>query len=47
MTLQYLDTLKALGASPSTKYIFPMEFTNLLGPLKEYAEESEKEESGR
>jgi regulator of protease activity HflC (stomatin/prohibitin superfamily) len=26
MVLQYLDTLKALGASPSTKYIFPMEF---------------------
>jgi len=42
MTLQYLDTLKALGASPSTKYIFPMEFTNLLAPLRDYAKESEK-----
>jgi regulator of protease activity HflC (stomatin/prohibitin superfamily) len=42
MVLQYLDTLKALGASPSTKYIFPMEFTNLLAPVKEYAKESEK-----
>ncbi len=30
MTLQYLDALKALGASPSTKYIFPLEFTSLL-----------------
>jgi regulator of protease activity HflC (stomatin/prohibitin superfamily) len=40
MTLQYLDTLKALGASPSTKYIFPMEFTNLLAPLREYAKQS-------
>jgi regulator of protease activity HflC (stomatin/prohibitin superfamily) len=30
MTLQYFDTLKALGSSPSTKYIFPMEFTSLL-----------------
>jgi len=30
MTLQYFETLKAIGASPSTKYIFPMEFTNLL-----------------
>ncbi|MEK7311221.1 MAG: SPFH domain-containing protein, partial [Chloroflexota bacterium] len=30
MTLQYFDTLKALGASPATKYIFPMEFTSLL-----------------
>ncbi len=42
MVLQYLDTLKALGASPSTKYIFPMEFTNLLAPLREYAKEAEK-----
>jgi regulator of protease activity HflC (stomatin/prohibitin superfamily) len=33
MSLQYLETLKALGASPSTKYIFPMEFTTLLRPL--------------
>ncbi len=30
MTLQYFETLKALGASPSTKYIFPMEFTSML-----------------
>ncbi|HXF84537.1 MAG TPA: SPFH domain-containing protein [Anaerolineales bacterium] len=30
MTLQYFETLKALGASPSTKYIFPLEFTSLL-----------------
>ena len=30
MTLQYFETLKELGASPSTKYIFPMEFTSLL-----------------
>ncbi|HEY6282927.1 MAG TPA: SPFH domain-containing protein [Nitrososphaerales archaeon] len=41
MTLQYLDTLKALGASPSTKYIFPMEFTNLLAPLREYVKRSD------
>ena len=44
MVLQYLDTLKALGASPSTKYIFPMEFTNLISPLKEYTKESDKDE---
>ena len=31
MTLQYFETLKAIGASPSTKYIFPMEFTSLIG----------------
>ena len=30
MTLQYFETLKALGLSPSTKYIFPMEFTRML-----------------
>jgi len=30
MTLQYFDALKAIGASPSTKYIFPMEFTSLF-----------------
>lgn len=30
MTLQYFDTLKSLGLSPATKYIFPMEFTSLL-----------------
>ena len=31
MSLQYFETLKALGASPSTKWIFPMEFTSMLG----------------
>lgn len=30
MTLQYFETLKSLGMGPSTKYIFPMEFTSLL-----------------
>ncbi len=30
MTLQYFETLKSLGMSPSTKYIFPMEFTSLF-----------------
>ena len=31
ITLKYFDTLKELGASASTKYIFPMEFTSMLG----------------
>jgi regulator of protease activity HflC (stomatin/prohibitin superfamily) len=35
MTLQYLEALKQLGASPSTKFIFPMEFTSLLQSLLE------------
>jgi regulator of protease activity HflC (stomatin/prohibitin superfamily) len=30
MTLQYFETLKSIGTSPSTKYIFPMEFTSML-----------------
>ncbi len=29
MQLQYLDALKLIGTSPSTKYIFPMELTSL------------------
>ncbi|MCX5974156.1 MAG: SPFH domain-containing protein [bacterium] len=33
MTLQYLEALKAMGASPATKYIFPLEFTQLLQPM--------------
>ena len=31
MSLQYLDTLRNIGSSPSSKFIFPMEFTRLLG----------------
>jgi len=30
MTLQYFETLKSMATSPSTKYIFPMEFTSLI-----------------
>ncbi len=30
MTLKYFETLKEMGASPATKYIFPMEFTSML-----------------
>jgi regulator of protease activity HflC (stomatin/prohibitin superfamily) len=33
MSLQYLDALRAIGASPATKFIVPMEFTSLLRPL--------------
>ena len=40
MSLQYLDALKALGASPATKFVFPMEFTNLLKPLIAYTNKS-------
>ena len=33
MALQYLEALKALGASPATKFVIPTEFTSLAAPL--------------
>lgn len=30
MTLQYFETLKSIGQSESTKFIFPMEFTSMI-----------------
>jgi regulator of protease activity HflC (stomatin/prohibitin superfamily) len=33
MTLQYFETLKRIGVGPSTKYIFPMELTNMLSGI--------------
>ncbi|MCC6420637.1 MAG: SPFH/Band 7/PHB domain protein [Gemmataceae bacterium] len=33
MSLQYLDTLRALGGGQSTKIVIPMEFTQMLQPL--------------
>ena len=38
MALQYLEALKALGASPSTKFVIPTEFTRLVEPLTQYVE---------
>lgn len=40
MSLQYLDTLRAIGASESTKFVIPMEFSSLLGKVSGLAEES-------
>ena len=37
MTLQYLEALKGLGASPATKYIIPVEFTELAQQISGYA----------
>jgi hypothetical protein len=42
MALQYLDALKAIGASPSTKYIFPMEFTSMVSQMRGFLNESGK-----
>ncbi|HZA00367.1 MAG TPA: SPFH domain-containing protein [Acidimicrobiales bacterium] len=33
MRLQYLEALKSVGQGPSTKFVFPMEFTDLVGTL--------------
>ena len=33
MTLQYLDALKVVGASPSTKFVLPLELTSMLDGL--------------
>jgi regulator of protease activity HflC (stomatin/prohibitin superfamily) len=38
MSLQYLEALKQIGASPSTKFVIPMEFTNLLAGISGFAE---------
>lgn len=40
MLLQYLDTLKALGASPSTKYVLPLELTELAQRLGRFVDAS-------
>jgi regulator of protease activity HflC (stomatin/prohibitin superfamily) len=34
LLLQYLDTLKQIGSSPSTKFIVPMELSSLLNGLR-------------
>jgi regulator of protease activity HflC (stomatin/prohibitin superfamily) len=36
MALQYLEALKSLGNSPSTKFVIPTEFTRLVEPLTGY-----------
>ncbi len=38
MSLQYLETLKALGTSPSTKFVIPFEFTRLLEPFLDFVQ---------
>jgi regulator of protease activity HflC (stomatin/prohibitin superfamily) len=38
MALQYLEALKALGASPATKFVIPTEFTRLVEPFRGFVE---------
>ena len=40
MTLQVIDGLKALGASPGSTFVIPMEFTRLLGQIGDYLNRS-------
>ncbi|MDA8080612.1 MAG: SPFH/Band 7/PHB domain protein [Actinomycetota bacterium] len=39
MVLQYLDALRQMASAPSTKFILPMELTNLLGGVSNLAEQ--------
>jgi hypothetical protein len=41
MTLQYFEALKNIGASPSTKFIFPMEFTSMMENFLKSREENQ------
>lgn len=47
MALQYLEAMKALGASPATKFIFPMEFTGLLTRVQSWIKGSSSEGEGK
>jgi regulator of protease activity HflC (stomatin/prohibitin superfamily) len=40
MSLQYLEALKQIGQSASTKFVIPMEFTQLLSGITGFAERS-------
>lgn len=40
MTLQYLEALRALGASSATKFVIPTEFTALAAPLLGFTRDS-------
>ena len=40
MAIQYLEALKHVGESPSTKFIFPMEFANLIKPFTNFTQKA-------
>jgi regulator of protease activity HflC (stomatin/prohibitin superfamily) len=43
MALQYLEAFKALGASPSTKYVLPLEITSLADTFRGFLAASNEE----
>ena len=47
MALQYLEALKALGASPSTKFLIPTEFMSLAQKIGDYVERGVGPASGQ
>ena len=47
MALQYLEALKSLGNSPSTKFVIPTEFTQLVGPITGYINRGMNPSSGK
>jgi regulator of protease activity HflC (stomatin/prohibitin superfamily) len=42
MALQYLEALKVLGAGAATKFVIPLEFTQLMRPFASYVEQGMK-----
>ncbi len=45
MGIQYLEALKALGDSPSTKFVLPMEFTSMMKGIGGYVQTAFTEEA--
>jgi len=43
MSLQYLETLRALGEGAATKFILPLEFTRLIEPFTRHATQATQE----
>lgn len=46
MSLQYLETLKEIGSSPSTKFVLPMELSSMLARVTSQARSSFDETGG-
>ncbi len=46
MMLQYLDTLREIGTSPSTKFVVPMEVTSLVSDIARLARLTEVSQNG-
>jgi regulator of protease activity HflC (stomatin/prohibitin superfamily) len=47
MAIQYLEALKALGASPSTKYVLPLELSRLVESVSGMVDEGMRGRGGR